>query len=65
MAQEELAANRSHQTGLDAQIQELKAARSSLEQELTNRDQNLQQQEHAMKELKKQEVGNRTSRTII
>lgn len=59
MAQEELAANRSHQTGVEAQIQELKAARGSLEQELTKREQKLQQQEHALKELKKQEVGNR------
>uniref|UniRef100_A0A8C8DXB7 Early endosome antigen 1 n=1 Tax=Oryzias sinensis TaxID=183150 RepID=A0A8C8DXB7_9TELE len=56
VAQEELAANRSHQTGMEAQIQELKADRGSLEQELTKREQKLQQQEHALKELKKQEM---------
>ena len=56
MTQEELAANRTHQTGLEAQIQELKAGRGSLEQELTKRDQRLQQQENALKELQKQQV---------
>lgn len=56
MTQEELAANRTHQTDLEAQIQELKAGRGSLEQELTKRDQRLQQQENALKELQKQQV---------
>lgn len=59
MAQEELAANRTHQTALEAQIQELKAARSTLEQELSKRHQKLHQQEQALKELQKQEVGRR------
>jgi len=57
MAQEELAANRTHQTGLEAQIQEIKAGRCSLEQELAKRDQNLQKQEQTLKELQEQEVG--------
>lgn len=57
MTQEELAANRTHQTGLEAQIQELKAARSSLEQKLSKRDQVLQRQEQSMKELQEQQVG--------
>ncbi|MEQ2194787.1 hypothetical protein XENOCAPTIV_003023, partial [Xenoophorus captivus] len=55
VAQEELAANRTHQTGLEAQIQELKATRSALEQELSKRHQKLQQQEQTLKELQKQE----------
>uniref|UniRef100_A0A8D3DTY8 Early endosome antigen 1 n=1 Tax=Scophthalmus maximus TaxID=52904 RepID=A0A8D3DTY8_SCOMX len=38
VAQEELAANRSHQTGLEAQLGELKTSRSSLEQELAKQD---------------------------
>uniref|UniRef100_A0A7N8YKL3 Early endosome antigen 1 n=1 Tax=Mastacembelus armatus TaxID=205130 RepID=A0A7N8YKL3_9TELE len=53
---EELAANRTHQTGLEAQIQELKTSRSSMEQELSKRDQNIQQQEQTLKELEKQQV---------
>lgn len=56
MTQEELAANRTHQTGLETQIQELTAGRGSLEQELNKRDQRLQQQEKALKELQKQQV---------
>uniref|UniRef100_A0A668A219 Early endosome antigen 1 n=1 Tax=Myripristis murdjan TaxID=586833 RepID=A0A668A219_9TELE len=53
--QEELAANRTHQTGLEAQIQELKTARASLQQELGKRDQKLQQQDQALKEVQKQQ----------
>lgn len=56
MAQEELAANRTHQTGLEAQIQELKSNHGSLEQELAKRDQKLQKQEQTLKELQKQQV---------
>lgn len=56
MVQEELAANLTHQTGLEAQIQELKTSRTSLEQELGKRDQKLQQQEQTLKELQKQQV---------
>lgn len=57
VAQEELAANRTHQTCLEAQIQELKAGRHSLEQELSKRDQELQRREQTVKELQKQQVG--------
>lgn len=56
MTQEELAANRTHQTGLESQIQDLKTGRSSLEQELAKRDKKLQQLEQTMKELQKQKV---------
>lgn len=56
LTQEELAANRTHQTGLEANIQELKKGSASLEQELANRDQRLQQQDKALKDLKKQQV---------
>lgn len=63
MVQEELAANFTHQTGLEAQIQELKTSRTSLEQELTKRDQKLQQQEQALKELQKQQVRQMNSQT--
>ena len=56
VAQEELAANRTHQTGLEDQIQELKTGRGSLEQELTKLDQKRHQQEQTLKELQKQQV---------
>lgn len=56
LAQEELAANQTHQTGLEAEIQELKAGSRSLEQELAKRDQKIQQQEELLKELQKQLV---------
>lgn len=56
MAKEELAANRTHQTGLEAQIQELQKGRGLLEQELAKRDQKLQQQEQTLRELQKQQV---------
>ena len=56
MAQEELAANRSHQTGLEAQIQDLQKGRGSLEKDLAKRDQKLQQQEQTLKEQQKQQV---------
>lgn len=56
MAQEEMAASRTYQTGLEAQNQELKAGRSSLEQELAKQNQKLQQQEQALKKIQKQEV---------
>lgn len=56
LAQEELAANQTHQTGLEAQIQELQTGRGSLEQQLAKRDQRLQQQEQTLKELQKQQV---------
>lgn len=56
LTQEELAANRTHQTGLEANIQELKKGSVSLEKELANRDQRLQQQDKALKDLKKQQV---------
>lgn len=56
MVQEELAANQTHQTSLEAQIQELKTGRTSLEQELSKRDQKLQQQEQKVKELQNQQV---------
>lgn len=56
LAQEELAANRTHQTGLEAQIQELQSGRVSLEQEMAKRDQKLQQQDQTLKEVQKQQV---------
>lgn len=56
MAQEELATNLTHQTGLEAQIQELKTGRTSLEQELAKREQKLQQREQTLKELQNQQV---------
>lgn len=56
MSQEELAANRTHQTGLEAQIRELQTGHGALEQQLAKRDQKLQQQEEALKELQKQQV---------
>lgn len=56
LAQEELAANRTHQTGLESQIQDLRQSQASLEQELGRRDQKLQQQDQALKELQKQQV---------
>uniref|UniRef100_A0A6Q2Z9F1 Early endosome antigen 1 n=1 Tax=Esox lucius TaxID=8010 RepID=A0A6Q2Z9F1_ESOLU len=56
LSQEELAANWTQLTGLEGQLQEVKAARSSLEQELAKRDQRLVQQETALKEQQKQQV---------
>lgn len=56
LAQEELAGNQTHQTGLEAQIQELQVDRSSLEQELEKLKQKLQQQEQTLKEAEKQQV---------
>uniref|UniRef100_A0A6Q2YX54 Early endosome antigen 1 n=1 Tax=Esox lucius TaxID=8010 RepID=A0A6Q2YX54_ESOLU len=55
LSQEELAANWTQLTGLEGQLQEVKAARSSLEQELAKRDQRLVQQETALKEQQKQQ----------
>lgn len=54
MAQEELAANRTHQSGLESQIQDLKSGRSLLEQEVAKPDEKLQQQEQTLKDLQKQ-----------
>ncbi|KAK7912646.1 hypothetical protein WMY93_012857 [Mugilogobius chulae] len=54
LAQEELAANQTHQTSLEAQIQELKSGSKSLEQELAKREQKIHQQEEALKEHNKQ-----------
>uniref|UniRef100_A0A4W5LTG0 Early endosome antigen 1 n=1 Tax=Hucho hucho TaxID=62062 RepID=A0A4W5LTG0_9TELE len=51
LSQEEFSANRIKLTGLEGQVQEVKAARASLEQELAKRDQKLGQQETALKEL--------------
>lgn len=56
LAQEELAGNKTHQTGLEAQIQELQVDRRSLEQELENLNQKLQQQEQTLKASEKQQV---------
>lgn len=56
LSQEELSANRVQLTGLEGQVQEVKAARASLEQELAKRDQKLGQQETALKDLQKQQV---------
>lgn len=56
VAQEELAANQTHQSGLESQIQDLKSARSLLEQQLAKRDEKLQQKEQTLKELQKQKV---------
>uniref|UniRef100_A0A8C7RDX6 Early endosome antigen 1 n=1 Tax=Oncorhynchus mykiss TaxID=8022 RepID=A0A8C7RDX6_ONCMY len=53
LSQEELAANRTQLTGLEGQVQEVEAARTSLNQELAKRDQRLGQQETALKELQK------------
>lgn len=55
-AQEELAANRTHQAALENQIKELQASRASLQQELAKLKQTLQQQEQKLKELQKQQV---------
>uniref|UniRef100_A0A4W5LUC2 Early endosome antigen 1 n=1 Tax=Hucho hucho TaxID=62062 RepID=A0A4W5LUC2_9TELE len=55
LSQEEFSANRIKLTGLEGQVQEVKAARASLEQELAKRDQKLGQQETALKELQKQQ----------
>lgn len=54
--QEELAANQTHQTGLEGQIKDLRQSQASLEQELGRRDQKIQQQDQALKELQKQHV---------
>lgn len=59
MAQEELAANRTHQAGLESQIKELQTGRASLEQELAKQNQKLQQQEQNLRELQKQQVRQR------
>lgn len=56
MALEELAANRSHQAGLEAQVQDLQKGRGSLEQVLERRDVKLQQQEQTLKAVQKQQV---------
>uniref|UniRef100_A0A673X225 Early endosome antigen 1 n=1 Tax=Salmo trutta TaxID=8032 RepID=A0A673X225_SALTR len=56
LSQEELAANRTQLTGLEGQVQEVEAARTSLKQELAKRDQRLGQQETALKELQKHQV---------
>lgn len=56
LAQEELAGNRTHQTGLEAQVQALQVDRSSLEQELEKRKQKLQQQEKTVKDSETQQV---------
>lgn len=56
LAQEELAANRTHQSGLEAQIQEVNTVRTSLEQELAKREERLQKQDQTLKELQKQQV---------
>lgn len=56
LAREELAGNQTHQTGLEAQIQELQVDRSSLEQELEKLNQKLQQQEQTLKDSEKQQV---------
>uniref|UniRef100_A0A8C3G194 Early endosome antigen 1 n=1 Tax=Cyclopterus lumpus TaxID=8103 RepID=A0A8C3G194_CYCLU len=55
LALEELAANQSHQTGLEAQIQDLQKGRGSLEQDLEKRDQKLQQQEQTLRGLQEQQ----------
>uniref|UniRef100_A0A8C7VTL5 Early endosome antigen 1 n=1 Tax=Oncorhynchus mykiss TaxID=8022 RepID=A0A8C7VTL5_ONCMY len=56
LSQEELAANRTQLTGLEGQVQEVEAARTSLNQELAKRDQRLGQQETALKELQKNQI---------
>ena len=56
MAQEEQAANRSHQAGLEGKVQDLSQSHASLEQELGRRDQALQQQAQALKELQRRHV---------
>uniref|UniRef100_A0A8C7N8I3 Early endosome antigen 1 n=1 Tax=Oncorhynchus kisutch TaxID=8019 RepID=A0A8C7N8I3_ONCKI len=58
LSQEELAANRTQLTGLEGQVQGVEAARTSLKQELANRDQRLGQQETALKELCQQKFDN-------
>lgn len=54
--QEELAANRTHQTTLEAQVQDLKKVRASQEDELHSRDRRLQQQDESLQELQQQQV---------
>lgn len=61
MAQEELAANLTHQAGLESQVKELQTGRASLEQELAKQNQKLQQQEQNLRELQKQQVRHATS----
>ena len=56
MAQEEQAANRSHQTCLEGQVQDLRQSQASLEQELGRREQALQQKAQALKELQRLHV---------
>ena len=56
LAQEEQAANRSHQAGLEGKVQDLSQSHASLEQELGRRDQVLQQQAQALKELQRRHV---------
>uniref|UniRef100_A0A8C5CB17 Early endosome antigen 1 n=1 Tax=Gadus morhua TaxID=8049 RepID=A0A8C5CB17_GADMO len=56
LAQEEQAANRSHQAGLEGKVQDLSQSHASLEQELGRRDQALQQQAQALKELQRRHV---------
>lgn len=56
LAQEELAGNQTHQSSLEAEIQELQVGRSSLEQELENLNQKLQQQQQTLKDSEKQQV---------
>lgn len=63
MAQEELAANRTHQAGLESQIKELQTGRASVEQELAKQNQKLQQQEQNLRELQKQQVRQRACYT--
>lgn len=55
-AQEELAGNRTHQTGLEAQIQQLQVSQSSLEQELEKLNQEVHQREQTLKDWRKQQV---------
>uniref|UniRef100_A0A673X4H2 Early endosome antigen 1 n=1 Tax=Salmo trutta TaxID=8032 RepID=A0A673X4H2_SALTR len=64
LSQEELAANRTQLTGLEGQVQEVEAARTSLKQELAKRDQRLGQQETALKELQKHQVRPRILREL-
>ena len=56
LAQEELVASTNQLNNREAQIQELKAGRAALEKDLSKRDENLKQQEEAIKELQKQKV---------
>ena len=53
---EELAANRTQLSGLEAQVLELKKSRAALDQEAGQREERLQQQEDSLRELQTLQV---------